>query len=173
MAGYQHTDMDGDKLAVFTATLPDIGKGINIKTTFHGVSYPLAQVGELLDAIREQAGAARGLVPYELPEYVPAAILAEHSIVDYEGGPEGAANLVAICMCGARTAPLETLDQADDALHAHVPGEYWAAKAAHDAEAERRSRQCTHCGSHGDWQETVFKSAGPGKVWVCALHGAI
>lgn len=53
---FSHTDIDGDKLAVFTARISgqdyDLGMGLNIRTTFDGCSLPDAEIPNLVAALQ-------------------------------------------------------------------------------------------------------------------------
>ena len=56
MAEYQYTDVDGDRLAVFGADIPDKGKGVNVRTDPRGCSVPAADAPDLARAVLAAAG---------------------------------------------------------------------------------------------------------------------
>lgn len=66
MIEFRFRDVDGDELAIFTADIPGVGAGVNIRTTGAGVSVPFREIPALLDAIREIAdhAGARVEVPW-------------------------------------------------------------------------------------------------------------
>ncbi|MFJ3949034.1 hypothetical protein ACIPXV_03045 [Streptomyces libani] len=64
---YLHTDVDGDRLLIGTALLPDGTPGIYFRTDSNGSSVPLddlpgliAQLQVIADASRDEAEAAKG-----------------------------------------------------------------------------------------------------------------
>lgn len=151
------------------------GPAIRIRAA-EGVEVPLADIGDFLDFIRTQAGSARGAEPLPRPEFERDPILSEHVVVDYEGGPEGQAPIVAVCACGQRSRPHTLLDDADEDLANHLPETYQVALNAQYRHLRRVLRTCGTCGSYGDWEETVTPGFGPvppDRVWVCAVHGVI
>lgn len=48
---YHHTDVDGDRLAVFDAVLPDGTRGINIRTDPNGSTLTESDIPAFLQAI--------------------------------------------------------------------------------------------------------------------------
>ncbi len=55
--GYQ--DVDGDQLALFTAVIPGVGAGVNIRTSPHGCSIAADDIEGLIDALRVTLTLAR------------------------------------------------------------------------------------------------------------------
>lgn len=53
---YSYRDVDGDRLAVFTADIPGQGRGVNIRTDPHGCSIPAEDVPALVRAILAAGG---------------------------------------------------------------------------------------------------------------------
>jgi hypothetical protein len=73
---YLYTDVDADRLVVFTAVIPDLGPGINVKTDQFGASFPLADVAALVDGIwsaAQQAAHEQGVVPCPHPRCGPCS----------------------------------------------------------------------------------------------------
>jgi hypothetical protein len=55
---YRFTDVDGDKIAIFPATIPVDGKeveGINIRTSPSGCSIPLSEIWDLISPLDDVA----------------------------------------------------------------------------------------------------------------------
>jgi hypothetical protein len=50
---FRYTDVDGDRLAVFTAQIPSQGPGVNFKTDPRGCSIPLDRLEELIAGVRD------------------------------------------------------------------------------------------------------------------------
>lgn len=97
---FAFTDVDGDLLAAFTADIPDVGKGVNVRTTEDGCSLPNADAVKLAIAIlRKVVGEV-----YESPEELAAEIarLREESARAYSQGVE---NMRAAAMKAASDAP--------------------------------------------------------------------
>ncbi|MEV5606983.1 hypothetical protein [Streptomyces sp. NPDC052225] len=55
---YHHTDIDGDRLLITTAEIPEVGAGVYFRTDSPGSSVPVAQIPQLIDRLREIAAAA-------------------------------------------------------------------------------------------------------------------
>jgi hypothetical protein len=49
---FKFTDVDGDKIAVFDASIPGEGAGVNIRTTFDGCSLPDDEIPHLISALQ-------------------------------------------------------------------------------------------------------------------------
>lgn len=57
---YMYKDVDGDEIiAVFPAAIPNVGPGVNIRTTHDGCSIPLGEIENFVQAVRDLATAAR------------------------------------------------------------------------------------------------------------------
>ena len=48
---HTYTDVDGDRFAVFTSHIPDVGPGVNIRTDPDGCGIPLADIPALVTGI--------------------------------------------------------------------------------------------------------------------------
>lgn len=73
---FKYTDVDGDKLEIFTAVIPDLGAGINVRTDQLGASFPLADVPKLIGAIwakAQQAAHFHGQLPCPHPNCGPCS----------------------------------------------------------------------------------------------------
>lgn len=53
---YRYKDVDGDRLAVFTADIPGKGNGVNVRTDRPGCSVPTADAPALARAVLAAAG---------------------------------------------------------------------------------------------------------------------
>lgn len=53
------TDVDDDRLVIFTAQIPELGPGINIRTDKAGCSFPVAEIPALIDALQAIAEEAK------------------------------------------------------------------------------------------------------------------
>lgn len=75
-AAFTYTDIDGDRAAIFTAVIPDLGAGINLKTDQFGCSIPLADVPALVEAIwakAQQAAHKQDQLPCPNPHCGPCS----------------------------------------------------------------------------------------------------
>lgn len=52
---YHHTDVDGDRLLITTADIPDVGPGVMFRTDPNGSSVPLAEIPNLMARLQEIA----------------------------------------------------------------------------------------------------------------------
>ncbi|MEU6222276.1 hypothetical protein [Streptomyces sp. NPDC047042] len=52
---YHHTDVDGDRLLITTADIPNVGPGVMFRTDPNGSSVPLAEIPNLINRLREIA----------------------------------------------------------------------------------------------------------------------
>lgn len=50
---FRYEDVDGDKLAVFDADIPGLGKGVNIRTSYDGCSLPMGDVPALIKVLTD------------------------------------------------------------------------------------------------------------------------
>ncbi|MFJ6215054.1 hypothetical protein ACIQGZ_17215 [Streptomyces sp. NPDC092296] len=51
---YDFKDIDGDGIAVFTAEIPGVGKGVNIRTSKAGCSVPATEIPTLIAALNDR-----------------------------------------------------------------------------------------------------------------------
>lgn len=56
---YRHTDVDGDRLLIGTAQIPDVGPGLYFRTDPNGSSVPVAELPDLIARLQVIADAAR------------------------------------------------------------------------------------------------------------------
>lgn len=114
--GYSYTDLDGDRLAVFTSVIPDLGAGINIRTDDAGASFPLADVPDLVEAIwakAQQAAHDRNHLPCPSPNCPPCtadARLAESERLGHRARRTIRPRLVASLVDAARAQSPSTTD---------------------------------------------------------------
>lgn len=55
---FHHTDVDGDRLLITTASIPGRGAGVHFRTDPNGSSVPVAEIPALIDRLREITEAA-------------------------------------------------------------------------------------------------------------------
>lgn len=58
--GYQFTDVDGDRIGVWPADIPGVGRGVNIRTDRLGCSIPRDEVEAFIQAVRGAAARETG-----------------------------------------------------------------------------------------------------------------
>lgn len=58
--GYMFADVDGDRIGVWPAVIPDVGRGVNIRTDRAGCSIPLGEVEAFIQAVRDAAAGEGG-----------------------------------------------------------------------------------------------------------------
>lgn len=58
--GYTFTDVDGDRIGVWPAVIPGVGRGVNIRTDRLGCSIPLGEVEAFIQAVRDAAANTEG-----------------------------------------------------------------------------------------------------------------
>lgn len=58
-SGLGYEDVDGDKLALFTAVIPGVGAGVNIRTSPRGCSVAADDIEGLINALRVTLTLAR------------------------------------------------------------------------------------------------------------------
>ena len=56
---YRHTDVDGDRLLIGTAQIPDVGPGLYFRTDPSGSSVPVTDLPNLIARLQVIADAAR------------------------------------------------------------------------------------------------------------------
>lgn len=55
---FEHTDVDGDRLRVTTAAIPNVGPGVYFRTDPNGSSVPVAELPALIERLQVIAEAA-------------------------------------------------------------------------------------------------------------------
>ncbi len=73
---YSYVDVDEDRLATFTAVIPEVGVGINVVTSPGGCSVPLADIAAFVDGIwaaAQQAAHEQGQLPCPHPRCGPCS----------------------------------------------------------------------------------------------------
>lgn len=58
--GWKFTDVDGDRIGVWPAVIPGVGRGVNIRTDRLGCSIPLGEVDAFIQAVRDAAAREGG-----------------------------------------------------------------------------------------------------------------
>lgn len=58
--GYTFTDVDGDRIGVWPANIPGVGRGVNIRTDRLGCSIPRGEVEAFIQAVRDAAARESG-----------------------------------------------------------------------------------------------------------------
>lgn len=56
---FTNTDVDGDRLLITTAEIPDVGAGVYFLTDPQGSSVPLSRFDELIESLQEIRDALR------------------------------------------------------------------------------------------------------------------
>lgn len=132
---FQYRDIDGDRLAVFTAQIPNQGPGVNIKTDPRGCSVPLSRLEEFIAGVRDtgREAAEYGEQPSPLATLEPSEqprlfhLQRDHDVSGVSGTgrvangvlwPDGTVSLRWI---GARPSTVHW-DRLDDAEHVHGHG---------------------------------------------------